>query len=183
MDEEEFRKMLDRKQRFTRFSTARGAINKFERRSSIFNPSDPNNAQQAVRFMQKLPMRQRAMTKAVSSRSPVKEIEEARESMDNSAKGSKNEIDQPLEELFDEGNLAHILPVNTFQPLEEGQEVLQVISLLNDINEKQVNVRRRRNLVSQSPVKAVIDPEQVHLQEELHIKPGVAGLTPSIGQQ
>jgi hypothetical protein len=51
MDEEEFRKMLDRKQRFTRFSTARGAINKFERRSSIFNPSDPNNAQQAVRFM------------------------------------------------------------------------------------------------------------------------------------
>jgi hypothetical protein len=38
-------------------------------------------------------MRQRAMTKAVSSRSPVKEIEEARESMDNSAKGSKNDID------------------------------------------------------------------------------------------
>lgn len=64
----------------------------------------------------------------------------------------------------------------------EGPEVFQVISLLNDINEKQVNLRRKRNPMTQSPLKAIIDPEQVHLQEDFPAK-NLVGITPSIGQQ
>lgn len=84
------------------------------------------------------------------------------------------------DEIFEEKDVQHILPV---QPaLIEGPEVFQVISLLNDINEKQVNLRRKRNPATQSPLKAVIDPEQVHLQEDFLTK-NLAGITPSIGRQ
>ena len=50
---------------------------------------------------------------------------------------------------------------------------MQVVSMLNDINEKQVNIKRRRkNLL------AAHDEQEVHIQEEM--KPGLQALTPSI---
>jgi hypothetical protein len=45
-----------------------------------------------------------------------------------------------------------------------------------------VNLRRKRNPATQSPLKAIIDPDQVHLQEDFHAK-NLLGITPSIGRQ
>lgn len=69
MNEEEYKTMMDRKRQVIRFSNAQ----KLDRRSTIFDPSDPNNASSAIKFLSKLPLRQRAMTKApiaASGRSP-----------------------------------------------------------------------------------------------------------------
>jgi hypothetical protein len=78
MDEEEYKNMIDRKRQVIRFSNAQ----KFDRRSTIFDPSDPNNTSSAIKFLSKLPLRQRALTKPPMrnpSKSPGK-IDETGES-------------------------------------------------------------------------------------------------------
>lgn len=53
MDEEEYKRMMDRKRQVIRFSNA----TKLDRRLSVFDPSDPNNAASAIKFLSKLPLR------------------------------------------------------------------------------------------------------------------------------
>jgi hypothetical protein len=43
MDEDEYKKLYERKRHLVRFSNIKG-INSGERRMTIFNPLDPNNA-------------------------------------------------------------------------------------------------------------------------------------------
>ena len=85
------------------------------------------------------------------------------------------------------------LPIRE-HPFAEGSDVFQVMSLLNDVNEKQINIKRRRKSLLPSPTKT---SEQLHIQEEVVVFPQAEGrygggrksmltsqgLTPSIGKQ
>ncbi|TNV73508.1 hypothetical protein FGO68_gene10109 [Halteria grandinella] len=186
LDEEEYKRLIDRKGNYVRFSNLKdGLMIKGERRLTIFNPLDPNNAQQALRFL-KLPLRRmatRKLSKAgkASPGGPQNEGEEISgesnlsQSLIQEEQSGVHIVDEPQDYIFAEYNRVKIGGIKGYR-FQEGQDVMQVVSMLNDINEKHVNTKRRRkNMIA-------TDHNEVHLQEE--INPGAQqSITPSIAQQ
>jgi hypothetical protein len=58
---------------------------------------------------------------------------------------------------------------NIGRQFEEGHDVFQAVTLLNDLNEKFISTKRRRN-GGGSPIKASVDLDSVHIEEELNLK-------------
>jgi hypothetical protein len=86
LDDEEYRRMIDRRKRaFIGFSNLRdGAVklSSVERRMTLFNPLDPNNATQALRFIKMSPQRIRQFSrKERGVKGEISEKEDAEQSM------------------------------------------------------------------------------------------------------
>lgn len=129
MDDEEYRRMIERKKQLVRFSKIKPGEERLDRRMTIFDPSDPNNAHQSIKFLQKLPLRQRAFTRKITSKSSTKlgEVDEGdscADSNDGDYNRSLIEAEGPDEEIFMERNICQILRVNLRQRIQEGNDVI-----------------------------------------------------------
>ena len=111
LDEEEYKRMIDKKRHIVRFSNLKDGLLKNDRRLSLFNPLDPNNAQQALRFL-KFPLRRMATRKLskAAKHGPVIEGEEISgesnlsESMIQEEQSGVHIVEEPQDYIFEEHN-------------------------------------------------------------------------------
>ncbi len=146
MDDDEYNRLMDKRRRQVRFA---GRLPpKGDRRMSIFNPNDPNNAGSSFKFIHR----------PSTSTSPLNDdIDKYEETIID---------DSPQEVLFEENwkvNLQKIVKSGKHGSFEDGNDVFQVVSMLNDINNKHVNIKRRQKVITQSPIKASTGPDEVHI--------------------